>query len=150
MESTPRRLFALISAGQRDQVLDSNTMWMCVSCYLCTSRCPQKIPITDIMYTLKRMSVAEGHAAHGSGAALARTFTGYVDRYGRSFEFGIASRFYLTHKPSSLLRMGPLGLSMFQKGRMSLMPTRIRQVDQLRAIIDRAKELDNGSEGGVS
>jgi heterodisulfide reductase subunit C len=145
MESTPRRLFALINAGDRDQVLDSNTMWMCVSCYLCTSRCPQEIPITDIMYTLKRMAVAEGHAAGTDGAALARTFTGYVNRFGRSFEFGIASRFYLTQKPASLLRMGPLGLSMFTRGRISLTPTRIRQVDQLQAIIDKAKELGGAS-----
>ena len=53
------RLFALINAGEREQVLASNTMWHCVSCYLCTTRCPQKIPITDLMYTLKRMSIAE-------------------------------------------------------------------------------------------
>jgi len=98
------------------------------------------------MYTLKRMSLAEGIATETDGAALARTFTGYVDRYGRSFEFGLASRFYLTHKPSSLLRMGPLGLSMFQKGRMPLTPSRIRQIRQLRAIIDKAKAL--GEQGG--
>ena len=146
MESTPRRLFALIAAGEREQVLGSNTMWHCVSCYLCTSRCPQNIPITDLMYTLKRIAVAEGVAAETDGASLARSFTGYVDRYGRSFEFGLASRFYLTHKPSSLLRMGPLGLSMFHKGRMSLTPSRIRQIRQLRAIIDKAKQL--GRNGG--
>ncbi len=150
MESTPRRLFALINAGQREQVLDSNTMWMCVSCYLCTSRCPQQIPITDIMYTLKRMSVEQGYAADSAGAALARTFTGFVDRYGRSFEFGIASRFYLTRKPASLLKMGPLGLSMYHKGRISLTPTRIRQLDQLQAIIDKAKQLEDEAEGGAS
>lgn len=149
MESTPRRLFALIAAGEREQVLGSNTMWNCVSCYLCTSRCPQKIPITDLMYTLKRLSVADGVAAESDGASLARSFAGYVDRYGRSFEFGLASRFYLTHKPSSLLRIGPLGLSMFHKGRMSLTPSRIRQIRQLRAIIDKAKELD-GNGGGES
>jgi len=147
MESTPRRLFALIAAGEREQVLGSNTMWNCVSCYLCTSRCPQKIPITDLMYTLKRLSVADGVAAESDGASLARSFAGYVDRYGRSFEFGLASRFYLTHKPSSLLRMGPLGLSMFHKGRMSLTPSRIRQIRQLRAIIDKAKELGQHGEG---
>jgi len=149
MESTPRRLFALIAAGEREQVLGSNTMWHCVSCYLCTSRCPQNIPITDVMYTLKRIAVAEGVAAETDGAALARSFTGYVDRYGRSFEFGLASRFYLTHKPSNLLRMGPLGLSMFHKGRMSLTPSRIRQIRQLRAIIDKAKELGS-QRGGAS
>ena len=138
---TPRTLFGLISAGQRERVLSSNTMWCCVSCYSCTTRCPQSVPITDLMYTLKRMSIHEGLAGGTDAPALARTFTGLLEKYGRSFEFGLASRYYLFHKPLSMLKMGPLGLSLFTKGRMSLVPTRIRQLDQLQAIIKKAREL---------
>lgn len=141
MQYTPRQIFAMVGAGMRDEVLSANTPWMCVSCYLCMSRCPQNVPVTDIMYTLKRMSMSEGRTGGTDAPALARTFTGFVDRYGRSFEFGLASRFYLTHKPMSLLRMGPLGMSMFKRGRLSLQPTRIRQIEQLQAIIAKAKEL---------
>jgi|SRR3990172_6380810 len=141
MDHTPRTLFALINAGQRERVLSSNTMWCCVSCYACTTRCPQNIPVTDIMYALKRISLREGMAGGTDAPALARTFTGLLYRYGRSFEFGLASRYYLFNKPLSMLRMGPLGLSMFTKGRMSLVPTSIRQLDQLHAIIHKAREL---------
>jgi heterodisulfide reductase subunit C len=141
MDHTPRALFALINSGQRDRVLSSNTMWCCVSCYACTTRCPQNIPITDIMYALKRMALREGLAAKTDAPALARTFTGLLEKYGRSFEFGLASRYYLFNKPMSMLKMGPLGLSMFTRGRMSLVPTKIRGVDQLQAIIKKAKQL---------
>lgn len=141
MDHTPRTLIALINAGQREQVLSSNMMWCCVSCYSCTSRCPQKIPVTDIMYALKRIALREGLATGTDAPALARTFTGLLDRYGRSFEFGLASRYYLFNKPLSMLRMGPLGLSMLTKGRMSLIPTRIRNVAQLQAIIQKARQL---------
>jgi heterodisulfide reductase subunit C len=141
MDYTPRTLIALINAGQRDRVLSSNTMWCCVSCYACTTRCPQNIPITEIMYALKRLSLREGLAKTTDAPALARTFTGLLDRYGRSFELGLASRFYLFNKPLAMLRMGPLGLSMFTRGRMSLVPTKIRQLDQLQAIIKKAREL---------
>jgi heterodisulfide reductase subunit C len=146
MEATPRHLFALVQAGQREPVLSMNTMWKCVSCYLCTARCPQEIPITDVMYTLKRMAVKQGYVKDNEAPALARTFTGYVNRYGRSFEFGLASRFYLTSKPASAtLRMGPLGLSMFKRGRMSLRPTKIIRIRQLQAIIRKAKALGGAS-----
>ena len=57
MDYTPRALFALINAGDEEEVLDSNTPWFCVSCYTCMVRCPQQIPITDIMYTLKQMAI---------------------------------------------------------------------------------------------
>jgi heterodisulfide reductase subunit C len=141
MDYTPRALFALINAGQRERVLRANTMWCCVSCYACTTRCPQQIPITDIMYGLKRISLREGMAHRTDAPALARTFTGLLDKYGRSFELGLASRYYLFNRPLAMLRMGPLGLSLFTKGRMSLVPTRIRHLDQLQAIIKKAREL---------
>ena len=65
----------MINANERSKVLSSNTMWCCVSCYLCTTRCPQSIPITDIMYCLKRMAIREGLAKDTDAPALAKTFT---------------------------------------------------------------------------
>lgn len=141
MDHTPRAIFALMAAGDEESVLSANTMWMCVSCYLCTVRCPQEIPITEIMYALKRRAIASHRAVNSDAPALASTFTGFVDKYGRSFEFGLASRFYFHHKPTELLRMGPLGLAMFARGRLSLKPSRIRQVDQLQRIIAKAREI---------
>ena len=38
-----------------------------------------------------------------------------------------------------MMKMGPMGMAMFTKGRMSLLPTKIRQIGQLQAIIKKAK-----------
>jgi len=141
MQYTPRSIIALINADRRDDVLASNTMWFCVSCYFCTSRCPQGIPVTEIMYSLKRIAIRDGLARDTDAPALAKTFTDLVERYGRSFELGLASRYYLLNRPMAMLKMGPMGLSMFTRGRMSLRPTKIRQVDQLQAIIKKAKQI---------
>jgi heterodisulfide reductase subunit C len=145
MQYTPRGIFALINANEREMVLKSNTMWCCVSCYFCTTRCPQQIPITDIMYALKRLAIREGMAKDTDAPALAKTFTDLVERYGRSFELGLASRFYLFNKPFAMLKMGPMGLKMFTRGRMSLVPTKIRNLGQLQAIINKAKQLGGKS-----
>ncbi|MBN2218522.1 MAG: 4Fe-4S dicluster domain-containing protein [Pirellulales bacterium] len=145
MQYTPRTLFAMINANQREAVLSANTMWMCVSCYLCTTRCPQNIPITDIMYALKRKAIAEKLAKGTDAPALAKTFTDLLDKYGRSFELGLASRYYLLNRPVAMLKMGPMGLSMFTRGRMSLLPTKIKNLEQLRAIIHKARELGDAS-----
>lgn len=141
MEYTPRTIFSMINAGRREEVLSANTMWCCVSCYFCTTRCPQQIPITDLMYSLKRKAIAGGFATKTDAPALAKTFTGFVEDYGRSFEFGLASRYYFFNKPMSMMKLVPMGLSMFARGRMHLKPTKIRQVDQLQAIIKKAKEI---------
>ncbi len=47
MDHTPRELIAMARAGMRKEVLSSNSMWLCLSCYLCTVRCPRGIESTD-------------------------------------------------------------------------------------------------------
>ena len=141
MQHTPRTLFAMINADRKDEVLAANTMWCCVSCYLCTVRCPQNVPITEVMYCLKRMSIAAGKAKESDAPALAKTFTDLVEKYGRAYEVGIALFYLGMNKPFSALKAGPMGISMFLKGRMGLLPQKIRQVDQLQAIIKKAREI---------
>ena len=60
MDYTPRRLIAMTRAGMKDEVLGSFSIWVCASCYACTAACPKQIPITDIMYALKRTAIREG------------------------------------------------------------------------------------------
>lgn len=148
MEHTPRQLFAMLIAGADDEVLASNTPWYCVSCYYCTVRCPQDIPITDLMYTLKQKSISAGKYHTPDHADFSTSFIGYVEQYGRSFEFGLATRYHLTHHPLSMLRKGGLGFTMMRKGRLDMTPERIKNLPQLTAILDEAKRIaaENGGE----
>ena len=141
MDTTPRKLFAMISAGMEDEVLNSNTPWYCVSCYFCTTRCPQEIPITDLMYTIKRMAIKKGHYHKAAHVDFSDSFVGYVEQYGRSFEFGLATRYHLTHHPLNMLGKSGLGVQMIQKGRLNPTPERIRNMPQLSAILDEAKRI---------
>lgn len=143
MNHTPRTLFAMIRAGMRDEVLSSNTPWMCVSCYYCTSRCPQNVLITDIMYALKGMAIKEKRYKDSTAPDFSQSFIGMVENYGRSFELGLATRHYLMHFPMRLPSMAPMGLGMLSKRRMGITPPkRIQGMDQLKAILTRAKELE--------
>lgn len=142
MDHSPRRIFALIRAGLRDEVLHSNTAWMCVSCYLCVVRCPQEIRITDVMYAVKGIATSEGVYRSSAAPDFSRTFVDNVHRYGRSFEVGLVARHYLRHFPLRLPGMAPAGIGMLASGRMGLIPHRIRDVDGLRAILAEAGRLE--------
>ena len=142
MDHTPRALFAKIRAGRREEVLSSNTPWICVSCYFCTVRCPQDVHITDIMYTIKSMAIEEKQYKDAVAPEFSQTFIDMVENYGRSFELGLATRHYLKHFPTRLPGMAPMGLGMLTKRRMDMTPTRIENLDQLNAILARAKELE--------
>lgn len=142
MDHTPRQIFAMIRADMREQVLRSNTPWYCVSCYFCTVRCPQEVHITDVMYTLKSMAIREKLYDDSTAPDFSQTFIGYIESYGRSFEFGLATRHNLRHRPLQLPSMIPFGLGMLTRGRIDLTPQRIERIDQLQAILQRAVELE--------
>lgn len=142
MDHTPRLLFAMIRAGYREEALRSNTPWICVSCYHCVVRCPQEVHIADVMYTLKSMAIRAKLYRDSTAPDFSQTFVDNIENYGRSFEFGLATRHYLKHFPLRLPGMAPMGLGMLTKRRMDIRPRRIQNIDQLKAILARAKELE--------
>lgn len=142
MDHTPRALFGMISADMEDAVLRSNTPWYCVSCYYCMVRCPKEIPVTDIMYTLKNMAVKAQLYDDSDAPDWSKSFIGYVETYGRSFELGLATRYHLTHQPLKKVGLSSFGLGLLSKDRLALRPERIQGMDQLRAILKKAKELE--------
>lgn len=141
MDHSPRGIFALINAGMEDEVLSSNTPWYCVSCYMCTTRCPQQIPITDIMYTLKEMAIQAGRYDYPHAAKFSETFIGFVEQRGRSFEAGLATRYHLFHHPENVVRLGMTGMGMLRRHRLALRPMSIENMEQLQAILAEAKAI---------
>ncbi len=142
MDHTPRMLFAMIRAGMRDEALSSNTPWICVSCYHCVVRCPQEVHIADVMYTLKSMAIQAKLYRDSTAPDFSQTFVDMVETYGRSYEFGLATRHYLKHFTLRMPSMAPMGLGMLGKKRMDITPNRIEDMNQLTAILNKAKELE--------
>jgi heterodisulfide reductase subunit C len=134
MDHTPRMLFAMIRAGLREEALRRNTPWICVSCYHCVVRCPQVVHIPDVMYTLKSMAIKAKLYRDSTAPDFSQSFVEMVETYGRSYEFGLATRHYLKHYPLRLPSITPMGLGMLSKKRMDFSPHKIQGIDQLHAI----------------
>lgn len=144
MDYTPRQLFALLHAGYDDEVLASNTAWHCVSCYNCTVRCPQHIPITEIMYTLKQLAARAGFRRITEVSDYSRIYISLVEQFGRSFDMGLIFRCHLTHNPTSKIVWGSLALKMRRRERVVTGPSRISEIGQLQRIIAKAKSMEDG------
>ncbi|MGO9750561.1 MAG: 4Fe-4S dicluster domain-containing protein [Solirubrobacteraceae bacterium] len=136
MDYTPRCLIAMTHAGMKDEVLGSFSIWVCAGCYACTTACPKEIPITDMMYALKRTAIREGvHPRRFATPILAREFIGSVDRWGRNTESRLAISLYLKTRPRLLLQDAPLARRLHRRGRMGLRRHSIRQRAQLRTML---------------
>lgn len=142
MDHTPSRLFAMVRAGLRSEVLHSNTPWFCVACYYCVARCPEQVPIADLMFEVKRLATREGVGDETRAQDFSQAFVSDVERHGRSFGLGLAARYHLTHSVLALPGLARLGLELALKGRLRITAQRIRDIEGLRAILNRARTLE--------
>jgi len=144
MDVTPRQIVALFRAGRLEDILKSRTIWICASCYSCRVRCPQGIYVTDMMYALKRLAMDKKiYPSDFPIYALSEAFISNVYRFGRNFEIGLAIEYFLKTNPLKLVGNAGFGLSMMKRGRLGVLPTSIKKVGEVRAIIDRAKQLES-------
>jgi heterodisulfide reductase subunit C len=143
MDISPRMAIALFRAGQIEEILRSRTIWICASCYMCTTRCPQGIKITDLLYALKRTAMDTGlYPDRLPIYLLSKNFVRVVNRYGRNHEMLLLLLYYLRRNPLAMLRLLPLGIAMWRKGRMSLFPAKIKGIQTIRQILEASKALE--------
>ncbi len=60
-EFNPRRIIRLALLGLKDEVLQSDFIWLCTGCYICQERCPQDVRITELMMAFRNLAVEEGY-----------------------------------------------------------------------------------------
>nr|MDO8115334.1 CoB--CoM heterodisulfide reductase subunit C [Candidatus Sigynarchaeota archaeon] len=47
-------------AGLTDELLSSDLLWLCSTCYTCAERCPRDVPSTDIILKLRNIAAHRG------------------------------------------------------------------------------------------
>ena len=138
MEYGPRRMMHMVRLGLVDQALQSKDIWMCVSCFSCTARCPQGIQIADVMSVLRNISLDRG-LAKDQEAAFSRTFVDVIQRHGRMYEAEVMLRFFLGKQGLAgivpLMKQAGLAMNMLRKRKLALRPERIEQRDALQKIV---------------
>jgi heterodisulfide reductase subunit C len=46
--------------GLRQKVLESNALWLCTACFICTDRCPQNVEVANVLRVLRNLAVKNG------------------------------------------------------------------------------------------
>ncbi len=134
MKTTPRQIINLVRAGRVDEALRSDTIWLCASCYNCTTHCQAGIKITDVMYSLKVASTELGIRHESLGPVFAKALVKQLERNGRMSEvqliLGVAM-----HKLSLLTTLSPvIYLKLFRAGRVKLIGEKVKNMDQLKTM----------------
>lgn len=70
LELEPHKVVALLKRGLIDELVNSDVIWTCMSCFKCRERCPQKVAPVEILFALKNMAVASGKQIPGKYTAM--------------------------------------------------------------------------------
>jgi len=143
MDYTPRQVMALTRADFKNEVLRSDPIWLCASCYACTVECPREIRITDIMYELKQRAIHEGfYPKKFPIPVLAREFSEMVRKNGRITELLLVMKLFLKTSWRAALGNWRMGLDLFRTGRLSLATEKIERredIARMLAAVDAKK-----------
>ncbi len=141
MDYTPRQVIGMVREGFKDDVLTSQTIWVCSSCYACTVECPRQIKLTDVMYTLKRMAIEKGiYPKDLLIPILAREFFDIVAKKGRSSEVALMIRVGMKTGVLRLARKLGFGFKLMRKGRLSLRMERVSNPSEISKIVKAISE----------
>jgi heterodisulfide reductase subunit C len=146
MDQTPRRLIGMVNADLKDDVLDSNTYWFCASCYHCTVRCPADIDIAGVMYALKRYSI--WNKTYGDdlvGPQFSEAFVKTILRSGRSYEPILAPTYMFHFGPKEFFLEALNASKMMLKGRIPVLPPRIKHLENFKNMIRKIIPLGESS-----
>jgi len=137
MDYTPRQIIYMVREGFKKEVLSSRTLWICASCFSCVVQCPSGIKIADVMHIIKRKAMAEGvYPKDEFLPKLYKSFYESVKASGRINETNVVRKASL----GKALGMLGLGLKLRGKGRLSLAEESVKDVSQVRKLIEEAEK----------
>lgn len=55
MDLTPNQVIRSVQTGDVESALDSNTIWICATCFTCTVRCPKGVDLAKLMEALRQI-----------------------------------------------------------------------------------------------
>jgi heterodisulfide reductase subunit C len=133
MDILPNQVLRHIQYDHRERVLSSKTIWICASCYTCSVRCPNNIDIAKIMDTLRGLAIHSGIQAGEKDIPLFHSvFLDTIKSKGRIHELSLILQF--KKKTKDLFKDAGLGLKMYRKGKIKLLPSKFGGGKEIKEI----------------
>jgi len=147
MQFGPDRILRLVQLGEKERLLQSEDIWVCVGCETCGARCPNEINASRVLGALRQIAYVEGAAiAEPSAVKFHRLFLGLVQTTGRMHEVSLLA----LHKLWTLNLFAdlPAGARLIAMGKVPFTPSFVKRRDEIKRIYAAAdphrKEAPHG------
>jgi heterodisulfide reductase subunit C len=138
MDYYPHQIMRMVQLGVKDEVLSCSTIWLCATCETCATRCPNEVELVKVMDTLREMALEEGvEIKETEIVSMHKTFLSVIKSRGRQHEISLLV--VLKMKTKEFFKDILLGMRMFMRGKLKILPHRIQGMDEIKGIFERSK-----------
>ena len=139
MDYKPNQIMQMIPLGMKERVLSCKTIWVCASCYTCSTRCPNDIDIAGVMDWLRQNALREGVVPGEREVPLFHAaFLDSIRSHGRVHELGMMARYKM--KTGKFFDDFKLGWKMFTRGKLKLFPSGVRKKREITELFRGLKK----------
>jgi heterodisulfide reductase subunit C len=140
MDYLPNQIIRMLMLGMTEDVLKSKTIWICMGCNTCTTRCIRDIDVARVMDVLRQEAIRHGYTEH---AKKVITFNGAflwtVRSWGRLFDAGMLMMNNL--KSGNFTKDMQFALPTMLKGKSPIPPAphKIKGAKEVKKIFEKTK-----------
>jgi len=139
---TPRKIVQLVKLNAEDTLINMDALWICLSCHLCSDRCPSGIDTSRILDYMRNKAYRKGVTARPAISLFHELMLSSVRRTGRISELPLILRYnWLT---GQYTKDAALGLKLLLKGKFSLSSPGVKDMEQIRRIFAKSSMKPKG------
>lgn len=134
------RMLQTNDAANYNSLLQSETIWLCVSCQNCLTRCPMEIDIPQLMDYMREKSL-ENKAINKKSSQIVSFHKAFLDSVkftGRLYEIGLVAGYKA--RTMNLLQDVNIAPKMFSKGKLPILPEMVEDKKQMASIFSKTKK----------
>jgi heterodisulfide reductase subunit C2 len=132
----PHNVMRLVIQDRREKALADESIWLCLTCETCSSRCPNACDPARVIDAVREMSIEAGVADPPRNvAAFHRAFLEQIRTNGRLHEVGMVMEYKL--RSGDLMKDVTNAPGMLSRGKLSFRAERIEGVDEIKRIFEK-------------
>ncbi|OFX58282.1 MAG: heterodisulfide reductase subunit C [Bacteroidetes bacterium GWA2_30_7] len=134
------RMLQTETPANDEKLLKSHSIWLCVTCEMCLSRCPMEIDIPSAMDFLRQKSMSE-HKENPKAKniiAFHKAFLNSIKNTGRLYELGLILNYKM--KSLNMTQDMALGPKMFSRGKLHIFPEKIKDTNHISKIFKNTEK----------
>jgi heterodisulfide reductase subunit C len=153
MDYAPNQILRVLQLGLptlEEEALRAYSIWLCLACETCATRCPQEVSIPKIMDYLREEALRRGVANPKAKDILAfhRSFLDSIRKNGRLHEVGLIRDYKLrTWHFFQDITVAP---KLLARGKLKLTPHKIAGRDAIAAMFERCAAESGAASQGLS